>query len=61
MQLSQSGLCTEVSDCVTTGAGVNKVIFGSGTKLQVNDSKLNSSHSVLKMSQTKSEQMVFLQ
>lgn len=33
-------MCTEALNCVTLGFGGNKIIFGSGTKLYVNDSKL---------------------
>lgn len=47
LQLSQSGLCTEASDCVTYNSGNNKIIFGSSTKLHVNDSKLDSFHSLV--------------
>lgn len=42
-ELSQRRLCTEASNCVTA----NKIIFGSGTELHVNASKLNSFHSCL--------------
>lgn len=44
---NQSGLCSDVSDCVTSGFG-DKILFGSGTKLHINDSKLNSFHFVVK-------------
>lgn len=37
------GLCTDVSDCVN----VNKIFFGSGTKLNVYFSKLNSFNSLV--------------
>ena len=43
-KFSHSGLCIEASHCVN----VNKIIFGSGTKLHVNASKLKSFHIVLK-------------
>lgn len=43
-------MCTEASDCVT----VNTIIFGSGPKLHVDVSKLNSFPSVVKILTLKS-------
>lgn len=35
--------CCWVLDCVTTGSGINKIIFGKGTKLIIESSKSPSS------------------
>lgn len=54
------GLRAEASDCVTYTAGGNKIVFGSGTKLYVNDSKLNSVSSVVKTWQNLNIKSVFM-